>query len=651
MSSIKQSYLNKLWDYYHCFMSEQDTTYYEEYFSAENSNFFFQLYDSDGNLILQNYTTPNALDNFDETLSYQQDVQVSDTFPGELFVCSEENWNEDNYNYEYRNENGTLVYRYDEYGGVYDVLNNRWASWSYDGNETQITYWVTETQELHLIGGVSANMQANDRYSWELQLLETTFAQRYWLVALAIISGIVLLLSLVWQLWSAGHRETQEGIVLSAVHKIPLDLLAVLEILAGFGAAFLIEHLYYREITTFTIVITVLLILAMELLVLYLLVTLTARCKAGKWWRSTLIYQLLRFLWRGVKRVLSVIPLVWKTSLVCGILVIVELIALMATSYSPGAQFALWLLEKVILVPLVLIIAVQMRRLQKAGEVLAAGNLNARTNPEGMLPDLRRHAENLNRISDGMNAAVEARMRSERLKTELITNVSHDLKTPLTSIVNYVDLMGQLEGLSPTQAKEYLEVLRRQSGKLKKLTEDLVEASKASSGAMPVSLAPTNLVELLQQAVGEYGEKLEAGNLQLVTTLPEHCTVQADGRLLWRVLDNLLGNCCKYAMPGTRVYLTVTTGSTRAAIFVKNISRDVLNIDPARLMERFVRADASRSSEGSGLGLSIARSLTELQKGTFSIGIDADLFKVELSLPLAQSEPEQPAEPEPPQEA
>ena len=231
---------------------------------------------------------------------------------------------------------------------------------------------------------------------------------------------------------------------------------------------------------------------------------------------------------------------------------------------------------------------------------------------------------------------IEHQKALERAQQDFFSSASHELKTPLTSICNYVDLMSQLETLAPQEAREYLGVLQRQSARLKKLTEDLIEASKASSGVIPVHLAPTNLVELLRQATGEYDQRLAQGNLKLCAALPEQCSILADGRLLWRVLDNLLSNCCKYAMPGTRVYLTVTAGESKAALCLKNVSREMLTVDPAQLTERFVRADASRSSEGSGLGLNIARSLTELQHGKFSISTDGDLFKAEIRLPLAQ---------------
>jgi signal transduction histidine kinase len=219
------------------------------------------------------------------------------------------------------------------------------------------------------------------------------------------------------------------------------------------------------------------------------------------------------------------------------------------------------------------------------------------------------------------------------MKTELITNVSHDIKTPLTSIVNYVDLLKKQE-MPTDEAREYLEVLDRQSAKLKKLTEDLVEAAKATTGTTTVNFQRTDVNVLLTQSAGEYQEKLQSKALQLMLTpAPGNPAISADGRLLWRVFENLLSNIYKYALPGTRVYLTCTEETDKVSITFRNISETPLNITADELMERFVRGDTSRHTEGSGLGLSIAKSLTQLQYGTFDIAIDGDLFKAILTFP------------------
>ena len=235
---------------------------------------------------------------------------------------------------------------------------------------------------------------------------------------------------------------------------------------------------------------------------------------------------------------------------------------------------------------------------------------------------------------------MERQLKSERMKTELITNVSHDIKTPLTSIVNYVDLLQKPH--TPAEGEQYLEVLARQSQRLKKLTEDLVEMSKASSGSIPVNLAPVNVVELVNQALAEYEEKLQRANLPVVLTAPQpEILVSADGRLFWRVMDNLLGNCVKYAQPGTRVYVDVVKYEKKVMISVKNISQAELNLPAEELMERFVRGDSARNTEGSGLGLNIAKTLMSLQKGKLNLVIDGDLFKAVLLFNCLSPTPEE----------
>ncbi len=279
--------------------------------------------------------------------------------------------------------------------------------------------------------------------------------------------------------------------------------------------------------------------------------------------------------------------------------------------------------------------------IQRATAAILAGETDVSLDTAGMPRSLRPHAQALNDLSQAISHAVEERLKSERFRTELITNVSHDLKTPLTSIMNYVDLLKKTGVEDPT-ALSYIEVLERKSRRLKKLTEDLVEASKASSGTLPVHLETLDFVQLLRQALGEYEEKLVQSRLEPVLDTPEEpCLILADGRHLWRVVDNLLGNCCKYALPGTRIYLCLIRRAEGTELVVKNISKAPLNVPPQQLMERFVRGDSARSSEGSGLGLSIAQSLTELQGGSFDLEIDGDLFKAKVWLPTPPAPPSQ----------
>lgn len=248
-------------------------------------------------------------------------------------------------------------------------------------------------------------------------------------------------------------------------------------------------------------------------------------------------------------------------------------------------------------------------------------------------------ADNLNNISHGLENALQEQVKSERLKADLITNVSHDIKTPLTSIINYVDLIKR-EKIQDPKIQSYLAVLEQKSQRLKNLTEDLVEASKASSGNLKLEISDLNFTELIQQTNGEFEEKFSLRRLELITQIPEkRLIIEADGRRLWRILENLYNNAFKYAMEGSRVYVDLTHMDGMAVFTIKNVSESPLNIDASELTERFVRGDVARTTEGSGLGLSIAKNLTILQKGTFDIIIDGDLFKARVAFPLKPAVP------------
>ena len=256
------------------------------------------------------------------------------------------------------------------------------------------------------------------------------------------------------------------------------------------------------------------------------------------------------------------------------------------------------------------------------------GNTDVYLDETELSKEMKETGREINDIAGGLSNAIEEKLKSERLKTELITNVSHDIKTPLTSIINYVDLLKK-EGVDGEKAKEYLDILDSKSQRLKKLTEDLVEASKASSGAIKLNMERLNVNELIKQVSGEFEDKFKAHNLQeIISLLYVYLFINADSRYMYRVLENMYSNITKYAMEGTRVYTDILEKDNKILIQLKNVSKQKLNISADELMQRFVRGEASRNTEGSGLGLSIARSLTELQQGQFNIYLDGDLFKV-----------------------
>ena len=394
------------------------------------------------------------------------------------------------------------------------------------------------------------------------------------------------------------------------------------------------------------------------------------RMKLGKWWRHSLIYVVCRFVFRGIRklwqmqiRLLKGLPTI---PLVVGVVIILSFCEFLGISYgishgmSYGGRYwsrmiimTLWALEKMIVIPIVLYCALAFNRLLNGSRAMAEGDLSRKLDMRYLVYKFREHGENLNKINEGITKAVEQRMQSERLKTELITNVSHDLKTPLTSIINYADLLGNAAMVAGKDAgeadqaerigqiQEYSEVLLRQSARLKKLLDDLVDASKANTGSIEVNPVPCELGVLLTQVAGEYEEKLAEKELALHVTKPEEeIRILADGRHLWRVFDNLMNNICKYAQEHSRVYLNMAQTGDRVEIIFRNMSKYELNVSPEELSERFVRGDASRHMEGSGLGLSIAKSLVELQKGEMEILTDGDLFKVILRFEVLKNNPQ-----------
>ena len=264
---------------------------------------------------------------------------------------------------------------------------------------------------------------------------------------------------------------------------------------------------------------------------------------------------------------------------------------------------------------------------------IRAGDVNFVLYSENLHGDNKELAEAVNNIGEGIRKAVETSMKDERMKADLITNVSHDIKTPLTSIINYVALLKR-EKITAEPAKSYIAVLDAKSQRLKHLTDDLVEASKISSGNIVLEMAQMNLYELIMQATGEFSEKFEdCGLTPVLEECLDHTAIYADSRRMWRVVENLFNNVCKYAMPGTRVYIDVANVDGKVEASIKNISQSALNFKPEELTERFIRGDISRTTEGSGLGLSIARNLTELQGGEFIIFLDGDLFKATIRFP------------------
>ena len=444
------------------------------------------------------------------------------------------------------------------------------------------------------------------------------------LMAIALLIGIASFIILM-----ASAKST-----LSFDNKIPYLVLAGIIVLAELVLLFCIGSLFSFAYYFLSFGMLILLFIGIgALLFAYFAMNTVTRFKARSFMRYTLFYYLCIPFRSFMDSLRENTSLVVKAVIFSAIVGVIQILGLIVVSAESDIGLLLFVIYKAIEVSVIVWFAMQFDRVKKGMAMVAAGHTDAAIDTTHMLPAFKSHAADITNVSDGINKAVEERMKSERMKTELITNVSHDIKTPLTSIINYVDLM-EKHGTDDPEMQEYLEVLDRQSDRLKKLIEDLIEASKASSGAIEMNIEPVNVSVLLSQATGEFEEKLKQKELNNVVTVPEEeLTIRADGRYLWRVIDNLMSNICKYAMPNTRVYVDLISKGNTAEISFKNISATELNISAEELTERFVRGDKSRNTEGSGLGLSIAKSLTEHMGGTMDIHIDGDLFKVTLSFP------------------
>lgn len=479
-------------------------------------------------------------------------------------------------------------------------------------------------------------------------------------VAAAMLSGLGFLTCLIWLTVIAGRNSREEDVKLVFIDRIKTEVflliagalfvLAVVisvamikEVAFGISMQPMHEYMDYGESVTYTTRAMVsgmtpykILALTMAGTIccaagLFLWLGLARRFKAKTLWKNSL----LRAVGRFVKLTVSYMNLIWKTVLAFGIFVLIHLLAVMSWNVFYDGEL-LFLLVMILAdagaLAYLVYSAIGRDRIKKGVETIAGGQVDFQIPLDGLKGEQLEVAREINKIGDGLEKAVEHSMKNERMKTDLITNVSHDIKTPLTSIINYVELLKR-ENFEDPKIQNYLKVLEEKSQRLKTLTEDVVEASKVSSGNIKLEKMNLNLVELVNQTCAELEEKFEARNLTLLVNVPEEpVIVNADGRRMWRILSNIFNNAAKYAMQGTRVYADLKKNGDEVGFTLKNVSEQPLNISADELTERFIRGDVSRSTEGSGLGLSIAKNLMELQGGSFELYLDGDLFKVVLRM-------------------
>ena len=460
-------------------------------------------------------------------------------------------------------------------------------------------------------------------------------------VILVAAGAVLALICLICALLQAGRKDNRKekyaGVV---IRKIPVEILLIIDIvlwviLAGICAVF-----GNRDLFETTVILYVVFAGGGIALFVCELLTFVTKCKSGNFLTNSLIKRFGGKFVEFVKTVYQNRSVTGKMILCFILFLIISIIGTVFAYSRMGMGVLILILLWIALFILLMRKVVQKQTIKESIHEIAGGNLDYQTDVSRLSGDDLEMAENLNRVRDGMQKALNEQMKSERLKTDLITNVSHDIKTPLTSIINYVDILKR-ENIQDEKIRGYIDVLDRKSQRLKHLTEDLVEASKISSGNIRLDIQTINLKQLIKQTNGEFEEKFESRQLSMVCNLPEEeMLIQADGRRMWRVIENLYNNAAKYAMPGSRIYVDGICAAGKVVVTIKNISESPLNFDAEELMERFVRGDVSRNTEGSGLGLEIARNLTVMMQGKFDIYLDGDLFKVILTFDQVQKEPE-----------
>lgn len=517
------------------------------------------------------------------------------------------------------------------------------VSWQYESGYQVDIYISRDHTSYYVNQGVSQN-----NMKW-------LFAARYPLIAVGAVCLLLFAISFVFLMALAGKDPRNGEANPRALNKVPLDLYlaaaTAITVLGGAVAFELLDMLFSND--GYNVMMVVLLcgcgiIVATADVGFFSAVAAQFKVPGGFWWRHSICARVLKLIWkllrivfrwlgrvcrfcgRCISRFLGVLPVIWEWLLIAFGLALGLFITMLITFETGFFLILLWWCGVGVVV--VGYGGWCYGNIRKGIKRMKEGNLNEKINTEWMFGSFKSIAEDLNALADVVAIAAEKQLKSERMKTELITNVSHDIKTPLTSVINYVDLLQQPH--TEEEGEQYLEVLSRQSLRLKKLVEDLMDMSKASTGNMTVHITAVDAVETVNQALGEFADKLDAANLTPVFRSPDtQLHMLADGKLTWRVLSNLLSNVVKYALPGTRVYIDLLRLDKSAVLSVKNISREELNISAEELTERFVRGDASRNTEGSGLGLNIAQNLMTLQHGNMQLTVDGDLFKVTLTFP------------------
>lgn len=660
---------------YNCFVYDITETYleYTDIYSEENSNYFFKLKPSDDSFpTMENYynndyqykNTGRYVKSYYENGAYFYSYSLSEIADkwlekyraeneGSEFydvqAVSKENILE-NMSVEIYSDNilavGACGYTYhidlsmdtrfmkslDEFESSFTSkgcrLKRNYLEYDAFNEEIIYEYYIITDIELEYTEYVKAELTARDAFYFSPFLKYGDIIEKYTLGAL--IAGIIVFLaSSILLCISAGRKPDGESVLCGRIEKIPLEILIIIYIAAAVLFDALLEKGIYNDVMyIFGIIGAAIMACVMSVMYPVFLNTMAVRVKAGIFFKRTLIYKICRYIKRCISYLWRHIHIYGKyLGVYCGVIIIKSFFIGAVSDYTDTASWVIMWMTDIILAVFLIAALINMNMLKKGAKEIAEGNTEYKIDTSHMMSEFKRHGDTINNIGGGIQAAVEERIKSERMKTELITNVSHDIKTPITSIISYVDLLDK-ENIENEKAKEYIAVLKRQSERLKKLVQDLIDASKASTGNMPVNLESININVMLEQIIGESEEKLQSRRIKPVIKYGSgQALAVADGRLLWRCFDNLIQNIYKYATEESRVYIDVEESDSHISVTLKNISKNELNVSGDELMERFVRGDSSRNTEGSGLGLSIAKSLMEIQGGSLNVVIDGDLFK------------------------
>ena len=524
---------------------------------------------------------------------------------------------------------------------IYIQPENAVDTYSYEDNPN-INYYTTNIEDFIIYTSYNENFMDASKQMLVCKSIEMLRPYENSFYILMPICTALTVLILLYLIVSIGHKKGTKGIATSDFDKIPLEIIGFI----GICIIGLVFILLAQEVDTteFELIISLLFTVYFTIFIVGIIIfdTIIKRIKSRTFWKTTLVGKTVIILLKPIHKFEKFMEEVRGTSkyfsnaitkFIVFVCIEVFLAFIVFILFNSSDPFIFLLLEFILVAffiqRMVKAIA-NYDKIEKKLKEMYEGDNQTQLDKNQFLPVFNQSITYLNDISNGLENAIQDRMKSERLKTELITNVSHDIKTPLTSIINYVDLIKQ-ENIQNEKVKEYIEILDNKSQRLKKLIEDLVEASKVSTGNVKLNLEKINIVELINQAVGEFEDKFESKGLDIVINSNENeIFIFADSRYMYRIIDNLFSNISKYALQNSRVYIDIQKIEDKVYIKMKNISKDKLNIPAEELMQRFVRGDKSRTTEGSGLGISIAQNLTEIQNGKFNLIIDGDLFKTEL---------------------